>query len=106
MFGKSHLIKNITEKCEKEIEVSYTKKLTLADVMEWHQRRAIHLESSVLRYSDAPIFAPAECFELWQSSLKNGNQVVRSRIIYALSVEEELVGLLREGKGVYQILNH
>lgn len=106
MFGKKSLLQSIKDRCEKEIEVCYTKKLSLADVMEWHRRRAAHLESSVLRFADSPQFAHGECLELWQSSLQNDNEVVRSRIIYALSVEEELDNLLREGKGVYQILNH
>lgn len=105
MFGIRKKKDTIVDKCYAELEVLYTKELTIAAVEEWHHARASEAESSVLRY--APESNPAKdgFFILWQSSLQEGNKVIRSRVVHALSVEEDLKHLLEEGKGAYQIIN-
>lgn len=105
MFGIRKKQDAIVEKCNAELEVLYTKKLTMNAVEEWHHARASEAESSVLRY--APESNPAKdgFFILWQSSLQEGNKVIRSRVVHALSVEEDLKHLLEEGKGAYHIIN-
>lgn len=105
MFGIRKKQDSVVDKCNAELEVLYTKMLTMTAVEEWHNARAMKAESSVLRY--APESNPVKdgFYTLWQSSLQDGNKVIRSRVIHALTVEEDLKILLDEGKGAYQIIN-
>lgn len=105
MFGIRKKQDSVVDKCNAELEELYTKELTMAAVEEWHNARAMQAESSVLRY--APESNPVKdgFYTLWQSALQDGNKVTRNRVIYTLSVEEELKLLLDEGKGAYQIIN-
>lgn len=105
MFGIRKKKDTIVDKCNAELEVLYTKELTMAAVEEWHRARASEAESSVLRYAPESSPAKEDFFILWQSALQDGNKVTRNRVIYTLSVEEELKLLLDEGKGAYQIIN-
>ncbi len=95
-------MEDMRQKCERELEVCYTKLLTTENVFAWNTAHLLPGTTAVLALMEPPVSLPAGMRYLRNSIITTdaGDGVsCKDRVIYALEVELALMTQLESGHG-------